>query len=158
MKKKLLICALFLSLSSCENIAQKQVEKKEESSLFKNDSTTHEEAPFLFAQRGATATFDGKILTINRVNYTDFFSNKNRKFIKQISNKDFFAIWQEAGNTAVISYQNKDRTTDVATLELTKPKLGKRNSVSYSAKIISGKLPKITSEIAIFIDSAQGVE
>lgn len=152
-KKILLIIALIFSLSNCTSVKEKIT--KIECDI-KNQFS---EAPqFLFVQRAATTSYNGKTLALNRVFYTDFFADKTHKFIRQAPNKEFFGNWvADSKNIAIISYQGKDSSTNVATLELSKPKLGTRNSISYEAKVISGKLPKVTSEAALFIDSATGL-
>lgn len=155
MKKLLLITALILSLCACKTM-EKGVEKIEEEAVEIKREIFGPKV-FIFSQKAATTSYVGKSITLNRVFHTTYFDDEKMENGKQISTKEFFETWKEGAKTATLNYQNKDRTNASAKLELTNPKLGKRNSVIYKVKIISGKLPKISSSATLNVESDKGI-
>lgn len=116
----------------------------------------------LFVQSGKNADFNGKILKINNItSNTIYFSNRPQRIVGHIPNADFLKAWnskkqkdsfKKDSPNAAISYYGKDGKPDVAIVELSDFKVEK-NSISYEVKILSGKLPKESREVTLFIDN-----
>lgn len=111
----------------------------------------------LFVQNAASGSFDGKTLTLKGVGPTLFFSDRPDRIAGQIRTADFVGHWTKgadnfAGNppNATLSVFGAKEASSIVVV-LTNPKLD-RNTLSYTVKILEGKLPATFKESSLFID------
>lgn len=157
--KKLFALLLVLLLANCTS----SVTKTENVVVHHVAPVSKSEKELLFVQKGETASYRGGVLMLNRTApHTVYFIDRTFKTSGHISNAEFFKRWNEAKEdenyknnnpSATISYYRKNRTPEIAVLELSHPKIGKHNAITYNVKILSGTLPEIISEPTLFIDS-----
>jgi hypothetical protein len=111
----------------------------------------------LFVQNGASGTFDGKTLTLKGVGPTLYFSDRPERIAGQLRTSDFVGRWTKGSDNfaanppnATLSVFGVTEVTSVVVV-LTNPKLD-RNTLSYTVKILEGKLPASFKESSLFID------
>jgi len=111
----------------------------------------------LFVQNGASGTFDGKTLTLKGVGPTLFFSDRPERIAGQLRTSDFVGHWTKGSDNFAANPPNATLSifsaTEVnsAVVVLTNPKLD-RNTLSYTVKVLEGKLPPSFRESSLFID------
>lgn len=151
--KKIFALLLIFSFASCANLDP----KKEKNIATQNVAVAEEnKVETLFVQKGETASYRDGILMINRTSAHIFFVDKSRKISGHIRNEEFFKRWIESKKenpSATISFYRKNGTPEIALVTLSNPKIGKHRAITYNVKILSGKIPEIISEPALFIDS-----
>jgi hypothetical protein len=111
----------------------------------------------LFVQNAASGNFDGKTLTMKGVGPTLFFSDRPERIAGQVRTSDFVGHWTKGADNfaanppnATLSVFGTKEVTSVVVV-LTNPKLD-RNTLSYTVKILEGKLPATFKESSLFID------
>ncbi len=142
--KKFLIIILILTLTNC--------------SFFKKKTS------YLFIQSSESATYNGKVLHLNKISKNiTFFSDRPRRITGNISNADFVKIWnntkqknsfkKDPPNSAIYFLDEKKnlKSAIVENSDLTFHK----NSASYEVKILSGKLSRNMRQVVIFIDNTE---
>jgi hypothetical protein len=111
----------------------------------------------LFVQNGASGTFDGKTLTLKGVGPTLYFSDRPERIAGQLRTSDFVGRWTKGSDNFAANPPNATLSvfgvTEVtsAVVVLTNPKLD-RNTLSYTVKVLEGKLPPSFRESSLFID------
>ena len=111
----------------------------------------------LFVQNAASGTFDGKTLTLKGVGPTLFFSDRPDRIAGQLSTSDFVGHWTKGADNFAASPPNATlsvfgaKEVSSVVVVLTSPKLD-RNTLSYTVKILEGKLPASFKESSLFID------
>jgi hypothetical protein len=111
----------------------------------------------LFVQNAASGNFDGKTLTMKGVGPTLFFSDRPERIAGQVRTSDFVGHWTRGADNfaanppnATLSIFGAKEVSSVVVV-LTNPKLD-RNTLSYTVKILEGKLPATFKESSLFID------
>jgi pyruvate/2-oxoglutarate dehydrogenase complex dihydrolipoamide acyltransferase (E2) component len=111
----------------------------------------------LFVQNATSGSFDGKTLTLKGVGPTLFFSDRPERIAGQVGTSDFVGHWTKGADNFAASPPNATLsifgTKDVSSsvVVLTNPKLD-RNTLSYTVKILEGKVPATFNESSLFID------
>jgi hypothetical protein len=111
----------------------------------------------LFVQNALTGSFDGKTLTLRGVGPTLFFSDRPERVTGNLGTAEFVGHWDKGPdsfaknppNATLSIFDEKDVTSVV--VELTRPTL-QRDTLSYQAKVLTGKLPASFKESSLFID------
>lgn len=157
MKKILFVTSIILAISGCSSIKKDVKEVEESTSVHAssdNISASNNNINNYFLQKGTTASYKETTLTLNRVFHTN--SMNGQEVIAKISNSEFLKEWP-AGEIRIakISYKNKIRVPGFAILELSNPKVEKRNALSYKVKVKEGKLVKIMGEVNLEITLKQ---
>jgi hypothetical protein len=111
----------------------------------------------LFVQNAASGNFDGKTLTLKGVGPTLFFSDRPERIAGQVRTSDFVGHWTRGADNfaanppnATLSVFGAKEVSSIVVV-LTNPKLD-RNTLSYTVKILEGKLPASFKESSLFID------
>ncbi len=111
----------------------------------------------LFVQNGASGTFDGKTVTLKGVGPTLYFSDRPERIAGQLRTSDFVGHWTKGADNfaanppnATLSVFGAKEVSSVVVV-LTNPKLD-GNNLSYSVKVLEGKLPASFKESSLFID------
>jgi hypothetical protein len=111
----------------------------------------------LFVQNAASGNFDGKTLTLKGVGPTLFFSDRPERIAGQVRTSDFVGHWTRGTDNfaanppnATLSVFGAKEVSSIVVV-LTNPKLD-RNTLSYTVKILEGKLPASFKESSLFID------
>jgi hypothetical protein len=111
----------------------------------------------LFVQNAASGNFDGKTLTLKGVGPTLFFSDRPERIAGQLRTSDFVGHWTKGADNfsanppnATLSIFGAKEVSSIVVV-LTNPKLD-RNTLSYTVKILEGKLPGSFKESSLFID------
>jgi hypothetical protein len=111
----------------------------------------------LFVQNGASGTFDGKTLTLKGVGPTLYFSDRPERIAGQLRTSDFVSHWTKGSDNfaanppnATLSVFGAKEVSSIVVV-LTNPKLD-RNTLSYTVKVLEGKLPASFKESSLFID------
>jgi hypothetical protein len=111
----------------------------------------------LFVQNAASGTFDGKTLTLKGVGPTLFFSDRPERITGHLSTSDFVGHWTKGADNfasnppnATLSVFGAKEASSIVVV-LTNPKLD-RNTLSYTVKVLEGKLPASFKESSLFID------
>jgi hypothetical protein len=111
----------------------------------------------LFVQNGLSGSFDGKTLTLKGVGPTLFFSDRPDRVTGHLGTAEFVGHWDKGPNSfaknppnATLSILGEKGVTS-AVVELTRPRL-ERSTLSYAAKVLTGKLPASFKEASLFID------
>jgi hypothetical protein len=111
----------------------------------------------LFVQNAASGNFDGRTLTLKGVGPTLFFSDRPERIAGQVRTSDFVGHWTKGADNfsanppnATLSIFGAKEVSSIVVV-LTNPKLD-RNTLSYTVKILEGKLPGSFKESSLFID------
>ena len=111
----------------------------------------------LFVQNAASGSFDGKTLTLKGVGPTLFFSDRPERITGHVSTSDFVGHWTKGADNfsanppnATLSVFGAKEVSSIVVV-LTNPKLD-RNTLSYTVKVLEGKLPGSFKESSLFID------
>jgi hypothetical protein len=111
----------------------------------------------LFVQNALSGSFDGKTLTLKGVGPTLFFSDRPDRVTGHLGTAEFVGHWDKGPDSfaknppnATLSILGEKGVTS-AVVELTRPRLD-RSTLSYSAKVLTGKLPASFKESSLFID------
>jgi hypothetical protein len=111
----------------------------------------------LFVQNAASGSFDGKTLTLRGVGSTLFFSDRPERIAGHVRTSDFVGHWAEGSDNfaanppnATLSVFGAKEASSIVVV-LTNPRLD-RNTLSYTVKIVEGKLPASFKESSLFID------
>src|SRR4029453_5901624 len=111
----------------------------------------------VLVQNAPSGSFDGKTLTLNGVGPTLFFSDRPERITGQLSTSDFVGHWTKGADSfsanppnATLSVFGAKEVSSIVVV-LTNPKLD-RNRLSYTVKILEGKLPASFKESSLFID------
>jgi hypothetical protein len=111
----------------------------------------------LFVQNSASGSFDGKRLTLKGVGSTLYFSDRPERITGHLSTSEFVGHWTKGTDSFAANPPNATLSIlgakDVrsAVVVLTNPKLD-GNNLSYSVKVLEGKLPASFKESSLFID------
>lgn len=115
------------------------------------------DAEYLFVQNASSGSFDGKVLTLEGVGSTLFFTDRpNRivghvdtaRLIKEVSTgKDNF---KESPPNATISILDDKGVTN-AVVVLLEPKLDGQ-TIAYPVEVLDGKIPSTFKTASLFID------
>jgi hypothetical protein len=111
----------------------------------------------LFVQNAASGSFDGKTLTLRGVGSTLFFSDRPERIAGHLRTSDFVGHWAKGSDNfaanppnATLSVFGAKEASSIVVV-LTNPRLD-RNTLSYTVKIVEGKLPASFKESSLFID------
>jgi len=111
----------------------------------------------LFVQNAAFGSFDGKTLTLKGVGSTLFFSDRPERIAGHVRTSDFVGHWAKGSDNfaanppnATLSVFGAKEASSIVVV-LTNPKLD-RDTLSYTVKIVEGKLPASFRESSLFID------
>jgi hypothetical protein len=118
---------------------------------------TGEKVELLFVQNALTGSFDGKTLILKGVGLTLFFSDRPERVTGHLGTPEFVGHWDKGPDSfaknppnATLSIFGDKEVTSVV-VELTRPRLD-RTTLSYQAKVLTGKLPASFKESSLFID------
>ena len=116
-----------------------------------------EKLNLLFVQSATSGSFDGKVLTLNNVGPTGFFTDRPQRITGHQRTSHFIKMWDEGNNSfesdppnACLAIFGKEDTRN-AVIELGQPTL-KGNTLSYPVKILEGKIPASFKEASMVID------
>lgn len=111
----------------------------------------------LFVQNAASGSFDGKTLTLKGVGSTLFFSDRPERIAGQVRTSDFVGHWTKGTDNfaanppnATLSVFGAKEASSIVVV-LANPRLN-GNTLSYTVKILEGKLPASFKESSLFID------
>jgi len=111
----------------------------------------------LFVQNGVSGTFDGKTLTLRGVGPTLYFSDRPERITGNLSTAEFVGHWTKGADSFASNPPNATlsvfgaKEVSSSVVVLTNPKLD-RNTLSYTVKVLEGKVPASFKESSLFID------
>lgn len=116
----------------------------------------------LFVQSAQGVTVDGDTLTLTGVAPTTvYFADRPKRIAGHIDNGGFFKRWAKGKDSfekdppnATLSAFGPDGRPAIAVVTLKNPRMEGGN-LSYDVKVLSGNLPRKSSETALFIDDAR---
>ena len=80
------------------------------------------------------------------------FSDDLLNFEEYLKNQQFAEVIKGKKLTAQAIFLQKNRIPGNAIIEISDAKFGKRRSITYNAKVLSGKMPKVMAEISLLIE------
>jgi len=116
-----------------------------------------EKVELLFVQNGLSGRFDGKTLTLMGVGPTLYFSDRPERVTGQLRTAEFVGHWDKGPDSFAKHPPNAtlsmfgDKGVNSVVVELTSPRL-ERNTLSYTVKVLDGRLPASFKESSLFID------
>jgi len=111
----------------------------------------------LFVQNATSGSFDGKTLTLKGVGPTLYFSDRPERITGQLRTSEFVGHWTKGSDSFASNPPNATlsvfgaKEVSSTVVVLTNPKLD-RNTLSYTVKILEGKVPASFKESSLFID------
>jgi hypothetical protein len=116
-------------------------------------------AQWLAIQTASSATFDGKVLTLQGAAATvTLFTDRPVRAAESLSTARFIGAWDKGGKHSFAANPPNVGVTMVAggkvanaVLVLSNPKLA-GDSVSYEARLLEGSLPASGKTVSLFID------
>jgi hypothetical protein len=116
----------------------------------------------LFVQSAKGLTVNGGTMTLTGVSPTTiYFSDRPQRMAGHIDNAGFFKRWAKGQDNfkndppnATLSSFSPEGTPMTTVVTLRNPRIEGGN-LSYDVEVISGKLPRQSSETALFIDDAR---
>lgn len=115
----------------------------------------------LFVQSATAGSFDGKMLTLNGVGATSYFSDRPNRIVGHMSSETFVGQWAEGEDSfesnppnAVLSVLDESGVND-STVELFSPQI-KDDQISYQVKVLDGNPPMGFKSASLFIDGDAG--
>ena len=111
----------------------------------------------LFVQSATSGSFDGKVLTLDNVGPTGFFTDRPQRITGHQRTSHFIKMWDEGDNSFKTDPPNANlaifgkKETSNAVIELGQPTL-KGNTLSYPVKILKGNIPASFKEASMVID------
>ena len=111
----------------------------------------------LFVQNATSGSFDGKTLTLKSVGPTLYFSDRPERITGQLRTSEFVGHWTKGADSFASNPPNATlsvfgaKEVNSSVVVLTNPKLD-RDTLSYTVKIVEGKLPASFRESSLFID------
>jgi len=111
----------------------------------------------LFVQNALTGGFDGTTLTLKGVGATLYFSDRPERITGHLATAEFVGHWDKGADSFAKNPPNAtvsifgDKGVSSAVVELSRPTL-ERNTLSYRARVLTGKLPATFKESSLFID------
>ena len=117
-----------------------------------------EEIQVMFVQTAHNVEFKNGTLTLKKITPTTiFFADRPNREVGHITTEDFLKDWDEGKNSfasdppnATLSIFDSETITNVV-MVLSKPKL-KGHDLSYTIRILDGKMPAAGGESSLFID------
>lgn len=118
---------------------------------------TSDPVQLLFVQNAVSGAFDGKTLILKGIGPTIFFSDRPERISGQVRTSEFISHWDKGSDNfaanppnATLSLLNETGVESIV-IELSEPKL-EDNTLSYTVKVLQGKLPATFKESSLFID------
>ncbi len=158
MKKNRLISwlavgSLTLSFSAVGVIFQSRVQAEPTP----QSAETSDPVQLLFVQNAVSGAFDGKTLTLKGIGSTIFFSDRPERISGQVRTSEFISHWDKGSDNFAANPPNatlsllSEKGVESIVVELSEPKL-QDGTLSYTVKILQGKLPATFKESSLFID------
>jgi hypothetical protein len=126
-------------------------------------ATKSAEPALLFVQTANGLSFnDGKLTLTDIAPTTIYFSDRPERMAGHIANAGFFRRWAKENesfkadppNATLSAFRPDGGTPMVAVVTLKNPHV-EGNNVSYDVNVLSGQIPKQSSQAALFIDGAR---
>jgi hypothetical protein len=116
----------------------------------------------LFVQSSKGMAMKNGTLTLTGVSPTTvYFADRPKRMAGHIDNAGFVKRWAKGRDSfekdppnATLSAFRPDGTPATVVVTLRNPRI-EGNNLSYDAKVVSGEMPKSSSEMALFIDDAR---